>query len=194
MNMILGTAVAGSAIASKPAAAADDPIFALIEEYRAAAKTLAAACSEHSRREEILIEQGWGSGPFISVLDVSGPRAPHPVLVYKREYIDVHIPPDRFSKVNAAAHAEFDAKLEQHKAIVGDSEKVMYAAMDAETEAVDSVVWTVPTSIAGVLALLDFRSEASDMNDEQTDSLLCSVAEALRDLHPNALTNTVGMA
>src|SRR3977135_4289365 len=48
MNMILGTAVAGSAIASKPAAAADDPIFALIEEYRAAAKTLAAACSEHS--------------------------------------------------------------------------------------------------------------------------------------------------
>jgi len=41
--------------------------------------------------------------------------------------------------------------------------------------------------------LLDFRSEASDMNDDQTDSLLCSVAEALRDLHPNALANAVGM-
>ena len=36
MNMIVGTAIAGSAIASQPAAAADDPIFALIESHRAA--------------------------------------------------------------------------------------------------------------------------------------------------------------
>jgi hypothetical protein len=147
-----------------------DPIFALIEDYRTAAKTCAAACSEHSRREGVLIEQGWGLGPFISVLDVSGPRAPHPVIVYKHEYVDAHIPPDRFPKVNAAAHAELDAKFDQHKVILGDSETVMYATMDAETEAVDCVIWTVPTSIAGVLALLDFRSEASDMNDEQTST------------------------
>jgi hypothetical protein len=114
---------------------------------------------------------------------VSGPRAPHPVVVYKHEYVDIHIPPKRFPEVNAAAHASLDAKFEQHKAILGDTEKVMYAAMDAETEALDEIVWTVPTSIAGVLALLDFRSEASDMDDDQTSALLCSVADALRDIH-----------
>jgi hypothetical protein len=172
-----------------------DPIFALIEAYRTAAKTHAEACSEFSRREEILIEQGWGLGPFISVLDVSGPRAPYPVLVYKHEYVDVHVPPDRFREVNAAAHASLDAKFEQHKGILGDNEKVMYAAMDAETEAVDELVSTVPTSIAGVLALLELGPElrrASGLDDDQAAAILVSVADALRDLHPNArLANKV---
>lgn len=68
-----------------------------------------------SRREEMLIERGWGLGPFISVLDVSGTYAPHPVLVDKHEYVDSHIPPERFPDVNAAAHAELEAKFEQHK-------------------------------------------------------------------------------
>ena len=54
-----------------------------------------------------------------------------------------------------------------------------------EREAVDTVIWTVPTSIAGVLALLEFRSEAGDLDDDQTDAILYSVADALRDLHPN---------
>jgi hypothetical protein len=165
-----------------------DPIFALIEEYRAAAKTFAAAASEHDRREEMLVEQGLGSDPFISVPDMSQFGGLRPVVVYKREYVDIHIPPDRFSKVNAAAHAELDAKMEQHKAILGDSEKVMYAAMDAETEAADTLVWTSPTTIAGVLALLEMLPElrrSRVLDDDRADSLLCSVAEALRDLHHN---------
>jgi hypothetical protein len=67
-----------------------------------------------------------------------------PVMVYKREYVDIHIPPDRFSEMNAAAHAELDAKFEQHKAILGDSEKVVYAAMDVEGEALDAVSGLLP--------------------------------------------------
>jgi hypothetical protein len=43
-------------------------IFLLIEAYRAAAKTVAAAASDLERREEMLIEQGLGSSPFIPVL------------------------------------------------------------------------------------------------------------------------------
>jgi hypothetical protein len=80
----------------------------LIEEYRTAAKAVAAAADEVSRREDVLIEQGLGSGPFISVLDVSGPGAPCPVLVYRREYVDIHIPPDRFREVKAAAGSRSD--------------------------------------------------------------------------------------
>ena len=87
-------------------------------------------------------------------------RGPHPVIVYKREYIAIHIPPDRFSKVNAAAHAQLDAKFEQHKAILRDSEKVMYDALEAQGEAVNTLVWTTPTTIAGVLALLELLPAA----------------------------------
>jgi hypothetical protein len=49
MNMILGRAIAGTAIASKPAAAAADPIFAAIEEYRAAG---------HMRRRRLSMRRG----------------------------------------------------------------------------------------------------------------------------------------
>jgi hypothetical protein len=58
-----------------------------------------------------------------------------PVVIYKHEYVDIHIPPDRFSKPNAAAHASLDAQIERHRAIMGDSEDILNAAQDAETEA-----------------------------------------------------------
>jgi hypothetical protein len=120
-----------------------------------------------------------------------------PVVVYKHEYVDIHIPPDRFSKVNAAAHASLDAKMEQYKAIVGDSEKVMYAAMDAETEALDELIWTPPTTIAGVLALLELLPElrrARVMDGDQADAIIISVIDALDDIHPNARLANGGMA
>jgi hypothetical protein len=191
--------VSATADAAAPLAAVApsdvDPIFKLIEEYRTTTKTAAAAASEFSRREQMLIDQGWGLGPFISVLDVSGTRGPHPVIVYKREYIDIHIPPDRFSKVNAAAHAELDAKFEQHKAILGDSEKVMYDALEAQGEAVDTLVWTTPTTIAGVLALLELLPELRRerlMDDDQADAIIISVIDTLDDIHPNARLASVG--
>jgi len=77
-----GTALALATVSATTDAAASlaslassdvDPIIALIEEYRTVAKTTTAAASEHSRREGMLIEQGLGLSPFISVLDVSGP-------------------------------------------------------------------------------------------------------------------------
>jgi hypothetical protein len=130
------------------------------------------------------------------VLDVSRPGRPQPIVAYKHESIDCSIPADRFSEPNAAAHAALDAQIELYKAIVGDSEKVMYAAMDAETEAADTLVWTTPTTIAGVLAPLEMLPElrrSRVLDDDRADSLLCSVAEALRDLHPNApLANPAG--
>jgi len=178
-----------------PASSGVDPIFALIDEYRAAAKTVAAAASEHDQREEMLIEQGLGSSPFISVPDMRQFGGSQPVVVWKHEYVDIHIPPDRFSKVNAAAHASLDAKMEQHKAILGDSEDVLNAAQDAETEAVDTLVWTPPTTIAGVLALLELFPElrrARVLGDDQADTIIISAIDALDDIHPNARLANVG--
>jgi hypothetical protein len=186
---VSATADAAAPVAS--VASSDvDPIIALIEEYRTAAKITTAAASEHSRREGKLIEQGLGLSPFISVLDVSGPGHAQPMVVYNHEYIDRFIPPDRFSEPNDAAHASLDAQVWRHNAIMGDSQHVMYAAMDAEREVLDTIVWTSATSIAGMLALLELWSEIRKatpevLDDDQIDTLILSIAGALRDLHPN---------
>jgi hypothetical protein len=143
-----------------------------------------------------LIEQGLGSSPFISVPDMSQFGGSRPVVVYKHEYVDTHIPPDRFSRVNAAAYASLDAKMEQHKAILGDSEYALNAAQDVETEAVDTLVWTSPTTIAGVLALLELLPElrrARVMDDDQVDAIIISVIDALDDIHPDARSADAGM-
>lgn len=188
--LALATCQPAPAIAAPMAALASseaDPIFALIEEYRVAAETFAAAASEHDRQEEVLIEQGHASHPFVTVLDVSRPGRPQPIVAYKHESIDCFIPADRFSEPNAAAHAALDAQIERHKAIVGDSEKVMYAAMDAETEALDMLVWTPPTTVAGILALLEMGPvlRQARIDDDRTDAMMISVIDALRALHPN---------
>jgi len=128
-----GLAAGGTALAlatiSAMVSSDVDPIIALIEEYRTAAKTVAAA-AEHSRREKALIELGFGLSPFISVLDVSGPGRAQPMVVYKHEYVDRLLPPDRFSEPNAAAHASLDAQIERHKAILGDSDLNFYIVIN----------------------------------------------------------------
>jgi hypothetical protein len=165
-----------------------DPIFALIEEYRAAARIAAAAASEVDRREEMMLEQGLGTYPVTCVLDAAARGKPMPTMAYSHEHIDQLLPPDRFSKANAEAKAALDVQIERNKAAVGDSEDVLYAAQDAETEAVDTLIWTVPTTIAGVLALLELSPElrrSRVLDDGQADAITISVIDALRALHPH---------
>jgi hypothetical protein len=172
-----------------------DPIFLLIEDYRTAAKTVAAAASEVDRREEMRLEQGLGPYPFISVLDAGGPGKPTPTLAYTHEHIDRLLPPDRFSKAHAEARAFLDVQIERHKTIEGDCEKILNAAQDAETEALDTLIWTVPTTIAGVLALLELLPQlrrSRVMDDDQADTLIISIIDALDDIHPNARSANVG--
>ncbi|MEH2562089.1 hypothetical protein [Bradyrhizobium sp. AZCC 2289] len=85
--------------------------------------------------------------------------------------------------------------MEQHKAILGDSEAVLNAAQDAETEALDELVWTVPTTIAGVLALLELLPElrrSRVLAHDQADAIIISVIDALDDIHPDARLENVG--
>jgi hypothetical protein len=110
-------------------------------------------------------------------------------MIYTHDQIDRHLPPDRYSKANAEARASLDAKIEQHKAIRGDSESVLYAAQDAETEALDTLIWTTPTTIAGVLTLLELLPElrrARVMDADQDDAIIISVIDALQGMHPSA--------
>jgi hypothetical protein len=103
---------------------------------------------------------------------------------------------DRFSKANAEARASLDVQIERHKTIEGDCEKVLHAAQDAETEALDILVWTVPMTIAGILALLELWPELQRsrvMDVDQTDAIIISLIDALDDIHPNARLANVGM-
>ena len=104
MNMIIGTAIAGTAIASQPAAAADDPILALIENHREAACKFAAACTEQSRREKILIDDGTGLCPFV-VMVWEG----RPMICHSHKQIDGYA--DFGETARAKAHTELDATL-----------------------------------------------------------------------------------
>jgi hypothetical protein len=94
--------------------------------------------------------------------------------------IDRMLPAGRFSKPNMEAHAN------RATAAVGDSESVLYAAQDAETEALDTLIWTPPTTIAGVLALPELLPElrrARVMDDDQANTIIISVIDALDDIH-----------
>jgi hypothetical protein len=189
----LATAAPMAALASSGV----DPIFSLIEDYRTAAKTVAAAASEVDRREEMMIDHGLGSYPVTCVLNATSHGKPTPTMAYTHEQIDQMLPPDRFSKPNAEAHASLDAQIERHKAVTGDSERVLWAAQDAETQAVDTLIWTTPTTIAGVLAVLELLPElrrARVMDDDQADTFIISVIDALDAIHPNArLASAAGM-
>lgn len=201
LSQATGVAAGGTVLAmatvSAPAGAAPplaavaasgvDPIFSLIEDYRVAAKVVEAAAIEVDRREGRLIDEGLGEYPVICVLDATCVRGKaHHTMIYTHDQIDRHLPPDRFSKANAEARASLDAKIAQHNEVMGDSEKVLYAAQDMETQAVDILVWTAPTTIAGCLALLEMRWDLRRiLDDDQDRAVTESIAEVLRDVHPN---------
>ena len=87
------------------------------------------------------------------------------------------------------AHASLDAQTERHKAIIGDSEDACAAAQDAEDEALHNLIWTPPTTIAGVLAFLELWPElqrSRTIDHDQTNAIVISIVDALRDIHPNA--------
>jgi hypothetical protein len=108
-------------------------------------------------------------------------------MVYTHEHIDRLLPPDRFSKANAEARASLDVQIERHRVALGDSGDVLNAALEAEMEAMDMLVWTPPTTVAGILALLELwpALRQARIDNDQADSIMTSVIDALRDLHPH---------
>ncbi len=114
-------ALAGGAAAAMVAPAASlasgeaDPIFAQIEAHRALAKEHAAACTEQSRREDILIDEGIGLCPFVTMVWQG-----RPMVAHSHKQIDAY---DSISeKVRARAHAELDTTLACYHEVFGNIE------------------------------------------------------------------------
>jgi hypothetical protein len=77
MNMFVGTAIAGAAIASQSAAAADDPIFAAIEAHKAARATWIEWVYRHSDLEEELPQEkckSWADMYEEKIFEMDDPR------------------------------------------------------------------------------------------------------------------------
>src|SRR5882757_7200492 len=69
-------------------------------------------------------------------------------------------------------------KSKRHHAIMGDSKDVLFDALNAESEELDTLLWTTPTTIGGLFALLELWEEImktrpdtlfSDYNEAQGD-------------------------
>ena len=172
-------ALAGGAAAAMVAPAASlasgeaDPIFAQIEAHRALAKEHAAACTEQSRREDILIDEGIGLCPFVTMVWQG-----RPMVAYSHKQIDAY---DSISeKVRARAHAELDTTLACYHEVFGNIENEAGEIGDAALDSFEDLIGTPPTTAAGIRALLAYLlNDVSDLNQQLIDdgslrSLLCS--------------------
>jgi hypothetical protein len=199
LTQAAGVAAAGAVLAlatsalARPQTCAEDPIFAAIELYKAAAKAEADAEADFARREKILLETVGQTDPSIGVIRLSGnPRGPgygQQVTAYSHEQIDALCPPDQFPDMNRMHRAWFDDLAKKHQDIMGAAEQVRQDAAGPAYDALEALLETIPTTIGGVLALVDWQREAMEADSQVMDASHCAmvcytVADALRGL-PN---------
>ena len=172
-----------------------DLIFAAIERYKAATEADDAAEADFARREKILLETVGQREPSISVINLSGnPRGPgygQQVTAYSHEQIDALCPPDKFPDMNRLQRAFFDDLARRHADIMGDAERVRQATAGPAYDALADLVETVPTTLAGILALLDWQRESIDADSQSLHvGHLAMVGDAIGD----ALRSLNGLA
>ena len=185
------TAAAAAAAVAAPAtvlaSAQSDPTFARIEAHRAAEAAHVAACTEYSRREQVLIDEGIGHHPFVTMI-ISGGA---PIVAYGHPHIDAYWG-CASEQVRAKAHADLDRAKGGHDEIMGNSEDEAGRLGDVAADAFNELIWTTPTTVHGARALLDYLlDDVADLGQQFHDedrliALLSSVNETLQTLHPAA--------
>ncbi|MCA1399369.1 hypothetical protein [Bradyrhizobium sp. BRP56] len=178
-RFLAGAAVAAIVPTTAVAAAQGaDPIFALIKAHREAAKVSREAAEEQCRREQILIDEGIGLSPFVVIMWDG-----RPVTVHTHAQIDKNT--GATDRQRAEAHADLDTALSRYAEVFGEAENVADAAYKADCEALDRLLSTVPTSTAGLYALLSYLVEEIDgiefqLRDEcRIETLLATIQGAL---------------
>jgi hypothetical protein len=89
--------------------------------------------------------------------------------------------------MNKLHHAWFEDLAKRHADIMGDAERIRQDAADPSFEALADLVETVPTTMAGVFALIEWQREAIGLDSQALHtghySIMCdTIAEALRRL------------
>ena len=109
LSTAAGVAAAATVAPAALAMTADDPTFARIEAYRAADAAHVAACTEYSAREQVLIDEGIGHHPFVTMI-ISGGT---PTVAYGHPHIDAYWG-CASEQVRAKAHADLDRVSARH--------------------------------------------------------------------------------
>jgi hypothetical protein len=145
MNMLVSTAIAGTAV---PAVAAEinDPIFAAIEAHKATRTGLTAAVDRHAQ--------------FERELQVNG-------------------------------RLETAKRLEDERRQGEEIEAAIDLAYDAETDAACVLVSDLPTTMAGVLALLRYAVDADTDGEMWPGELLSDDGSKTRSWHHFPIANLI---
>jgi hypothetical protein len=177
MNMIVrGTAavavaaVPAAANASSAALAQIDPIFAVIERHRAESRAYDQAIGDQSKLEETLPEEITRS-PRVQF----GMKDGQPYYLHSHHDIDDRLEwmPDfaRTPEIRARLYDEFGLDVAE---ILAKQDECGLAAAELRTEQLSyscqklawAIATTVPTSMAGVAAVLRYANEWEDAGEE----------------------------
>jgi hypothetical protein len=156
-----GGAVLGMALPMPvPAAALErvpDPILEAIEEHKKARSALREAEAAHALAEREMQASG---ALFPRVVSIGNAYSglPRPVSTSHAD-IDMFTPADMFPQDNKREHEELSAAISRRDARIVPVREAMDDAWIAEREVLEELVETVPTTIAGVLAMLKFLRE-----------------------------------
>jgi len=185
------TALAGAGVAAMVAPAASlasgepDPIFAAFEAYKKTQAVFNAASDVHGLAERELEAAG---DLFPTTVSIGNPHSGLPGATLSRTHkdIDDYTPVDLYPLENEREHAELSSAIARRDARLIPAEEALEAAWDAEREALGQLVQTVPTTMPGVMAMLELHRDWANGDDAiDADYLSClveSVHQALEEM------------
>jgi hypothetical protein len=168
------TAVVPAVIHASPAPSAPDPIFAVIERHRAENLAYDKALGDQGKLEESLPDD-FRRNPRVQF----GMKDGQPYYLYSHNDIDRRLEwaPDfaRTPKIRAELHAEFDRDVEE---ILQKRDEYGLTAAELRSGTLSDsclklaleIATTVPTSMAGVAAVLRYANEFEDGGMEWPDT------------------------
>jgi hypothetical protein len=166
--------------------ATSDPIFAAIEAHRKAYATMQAAFAEHRKAHEIADSQVGPAHIYVpSMVDPGGTVEASCWIdigraVPREQYPDLYAHYDGLLSAQKAAHAVVVESL------IGDEDEDTEEFARPELETLRQFEATVPTTLAGLLAMLIYAGEITQRDPEafadRDSSLIETLATAAKEI------------
>jgi hypothetical protein len=177
------------------AARLPDPVYAAIEAHEKAYVEVRAACAESDRLQDLadkIAGKRMVAIPLRAVADIDDfYKLP---VAYERDgieffeawtsrHVEVYLPGDENRELREGFCRKLDEIEKAREAVYGDLDAVVNGPASAEADAVDNLIETVPTTMAGLLSFLVHLAKARRRDPE----LLC-------EQHLGALIDGLGKA
>jgi hypothetical protein len=160
----LATVGAAAIATAAPAAAGlaePDPIFAAIEEHRAAVRAVKAAGTEIDRLVALAdAAVGPRSIEVPNMLEPGSPAVTVSCWVDIEKYVSPETDAELYEHYRARLEEQRDAHAEYLREIAGDIDEIMNGPAGEECGAADELTEMVPTSLPGLFAVLIYINTA----------------------------------